>query len=328
MNIIMHAKKIIKMIVLGVIVLLPAIAVWLYIIYGGMYYLDEEYPYEAWNKNFCQTDHNGSVDVLILGDSVVNASILPEYLSDGTYNLSLGGTTPVEAYYILKEYLEYNEAPEVCYIGFADVGYITDQNLYTRTLYFHRFSYEDEKELFSIAEDYNAESILIDGYLDEWKQYRFWSPSKYLPALFNGGFNARYETNMANYQAIDEHKGSYLSLTDAYELEAEEIEYTSFPVNEYYDYYMKRLLDLCVDNGITPRVLMVPMRPNIVCTMDYIADCYKYLVKLQEYCPEMTYYYRPEGFGYEDFADVWHMNWNGAVKYTQLIKETYPEDFE
>ena len=73
---------------------------------------------------------------------------------------------------------------------------------------------------------------------------------------------------------------------------------------------------------------MVPMRPNNVCTMEYIEDCYKYFVSLQEYCPQVTYFYRPEGFGYECFSDDWHMNNTGSVKYSQIIKETFPQDFE
>ena len=321
-------KQMSKLLLSALIVVLPAIALWLYIIYGGMYYLDPEYPYEVWNKEFCQTDHNGNVDVLFLGDSAVNAAVLPENLSDGTYNLSLGGRTSVEAYYILKEFLKNNEAPDACYIGFADTGYLEDLNFYTRTLYFHRLSYEDEKEIFDNAIAFNAESILKENYEKEWKQYRFWSPEKYLPALFNGGFNARYESNLANYELIKEHKGSYMSQTYDCEKEAEIQEYTSFPVNEFYDFYMKKLLDLCTENNITPRVIMIPMSPNIQCSMDYIADCYIYLVSLQEYCPQMTYFYRPEGFDYNDFSDYWHMNLNGATKYTAKIKEAFPEDFD
>ncbi len=42
----------------------------------------------------------------------------------------------------------------------------------------------------------------------------------------------------------------------------------------------------------------------------------------------MTYLYRPEGYGYKDFADDWHMNHNGAEKYSGMIKEVYADDFE
>ncbi len=316
------------MLILGLVAIMPVFIIWLYIIYGGKFYLDEEYAYDTWNKKFCQTDHQGSVDVLFLGDSVVNASVLPENLSESTYNISLGGRTSAEAYYILKEYLENNTAPKVCYIGFADIGYIADTSLYTRTLYFHRLSYEDEQELFANAISYNVEDILKENYEEEWMQYHYWSPYKYLPALFNGGFFLRYGDYKANMDLIDSHNGSYMAYTEEIFSPTETLEYTAFRPGDFYDFYMKKILDTCVENDITPRVIMIPMSPNIECTMDYIADCYKYLVELQTYCPSMTYLYRPDGFDSNDFGDEWHMNHNGAIKYTAVLKETYPEDFE
>ena len=312
----------------GIIVVVPVGLVWLYIIYGGMFYLDNEYAYSRWNKEACSQNHEGAVKVIVIGDSVVNAALCPDYLSDSTYNLSLGGVSPAEMYYVLEEYLENNQAPEVCYIGFSDQGYITDQNLYKRILYFHRFSKEQEEAIFADAEAFGEQSILIEDYENERKKYRLWFPDKYISALMNGGIFMRYSSNMECYKVVNEHKGSWMSQNENWDTGADNIDYNSFPVGEMQNYYMEKILDLCAEKGITPRLVMIPVRPNIVCSIEYVEDWYKRAVLWQEHCPQMTYFYRPEGFEYEDFADDWHMNHNGAEKYSGMIKEIYAEDFE
>ena len=321
-------KKIFRLVLAGLIAIIPALAIWLFMIKGCIFYIDKEYPYTLWNKQFCQTDNGGAAQVLIIGDSVLNSAMCPDYLSESTYNLTLGGVTSGEMYYVLKEYLEHNQAPKVCYIGFSDIGYIADQNFYNRCLYFHRFSDDVVDAILADAERFDEKSFLIEDYKNERLKYRYWSPEKYLPALINGGFFMRYKTNTENYRVVSEHKGSWMSQNEGYVDSADEIEYTSLAVGQFENYYMQKILDLCVEYEITPRVVMVPMRPNNVCTMEYIEDCYKYFVSLQEYCPQVTYFYRPEGFGYECFSDDWHMNNTGSVKYSQIIKETFPQDFE
>ena len=327
MRLINNLKRILRLALAGVIAIVPLGLIWLYTIYGCMLYIDEEYPYTLWNKKFCQNNNNGAARVLVLGDSVINGAMVKDYLSDDVYNLSLGGVTTAEMYYIFKEYLENNPVPEVCYIGFSDQSYFMDQNLFNRCLYFHRFSKKQEDELFANAEIYQEQSILKEDYDEERRLYRRWSFEKYLPALTNGGIFMRYRENKANLNLVTEHNGSWISWTDKISTPGEESVYESFPVGEFEMYYMQRILDLCVENEITPRIVMIPMNPDAVCTIDYIGECYKFFVNLQNYCPQVTYLYRPEGFGYEDFADIWHMNRNGAEKYAKVLKETFPEDF-
>ena len=81
-------------------------------------FTDQEVPYYLWNREITNTKQDKKYDVLILGDSVANAAYIPEVLSDHVINLALGGTTPVENYYTMQDWLKYNPAPKVCYISF------------------------------------------------------------------------------------------------------------------------------------------------------------------------------------------------------------------
>ena len=100
--------------------MIPMIATCLYARSNLMAFGDNELPYYLWNKDFCSTPHDSQYDVIILGDSVANSAYMPEILSDHTVNLSIGGTTPMEAYYILKEWLHHNKAPKTVYMSFMD----------------------------------------------------------------------------------------------------------------------------------------------------------------------------------------------------------------
>lgn len=101
-------------------VIAPLIAVCIFARINLLCFADNEAPYYAWNKDICNTRQEKRYDVLVLGDSASNGAYVPEILSDSTLSLALGGTTAVENYYILKEYLANNEAPNVIYISFSD----------------------------------------------------------------------------------------------------------------------------------------------------------------------------------------------------------------
>ena len=97
------------------------------------YYMDDEYAmYHAQRDYLLENqDHN---DVIILGDSRTKAGLMPELLSDSTYNLALGGASPIEGYYSLREYLDNHPAPGTLILCYAPMHYMDVDTLWTRTV--------------------------------------------------------------------------------------------------------------------------------------------------------------------------------------------------
>ena len=111
-------KQIVKLIIKCGCVMLPLLVVCMYIRSHPLAFMDNEAPHYLWNKIKTNTAGGQTYDVLILGDSAANAAYMPEALSGTTLNLALGGTTPVENYYTLQDWLAHNPAPKACYISF------------------------------------------------------------------------------------------------------------------------------------------------------------------------------------------------------------------
>lgn len=77
----------------------------------GMYIYDEEYASYKQTLDYINQS-NETNRVLIFGDSVAKAGIIPQLISEDTYNISMAGATTIEQYYMLQDYLEHHEAPK------------------------------------------------------------------------------------------------------------------------------------------------------------------------------------------------------------------------
>ena len=102
-------RKLVKLFWKSLCVMFPMLVAIGYFHARPMSYADGEIPYYIWNKDKATTTSDKPYETIILGDSVANAAYAPEILSDRTLNLSLGGTTTVENYYILRDWLEHNK---------------------------------------------------------------------------------------------------------------------------------------------------------------------------------------------------------------------------
>ena len=58
-------------------------------------------------KEVVNSTYNENIELIVIGDSRAKAAFIPSELPEiNSFNLSLGGATPVEGYYILKKYLK------------------------------------------------------------------------------------------------------------------------------------------------------------------------------------------------------------------------------
>ena len=101
-----------------ILVLLPVICVWVYLAAFPANYMDGEYSYYQEAKDYRRGETaQEKADVLVLGDSRAKSAFLPELLDElgGAKNcvsLAQGGSTSIEAYYALNEYISQMGVPE------------------------------------------------------------------------------------------------------------------------------------------------------------------------------------------------------------------------
>ena len=70
----------------------------------GMYIYDEEYASYQQTLDYINKTNEYN-HTLIFGDSVAKAGIIPDLISEDTYNISMAGATTIEQYYMLQDYL-------------------------------------------------------------------------------------------------------------------------------------------------------------------------------------------------------------------------------
>lgn len=321
-------KKVLILIGKSICVMMPVIIICIFARTHFLSFADEEAPYYIWNKSMCTQPQRHEYDVLILGDSGSNAAYVPELLSDKTLNLALGGTTPVENYYFLKEYLEHNESPRTVYMSFHDVNLVSESCFWRRTMYTHRFSLDELGEIMARAEYYNEASILTSSYKTDFLSYELYLPNKYITSMMNASINGRKQENNYAWQLVDLHRGRYISLSSAVNLDITSMVISDFNVAPLLDEYYRKIIELCEANGITVRVLKIPYHDNISFTEEYESQFYSYYNALIDEYPNLTVDWIKESPGYLFYLDYVHMNNNGARVFSQKIKSLHPEDFE
>lgn len=323
-------KDIFRMIKKLLIVVLPLFIVLpIYCATFPMYYMDDEYAMYVQQREYCN-ENNDENKIIILGDSRAKAGFVPELISDETYNLALGGATPIEGYYSLKEYLQNHEKPETLILAYAPMHYMDVDTLWTRTVYFHNISQEDFFEILENAKNYEkTEKILIEDYWLEYLMYKFYMPNKYATALKNAGFIFRHDKTVQKYEAMKESRGHSLYGTDASSSGVNgEAHMMDFAASDIIDAYVRKILNLCKEEGINVILEQLPMNETSYRILQpAFKEHYKeYMGRLAQDYPECSVIVKPYCYSNDYFGDADHLNAEGCRVFTQYIKETYKLD--
>ncbi len=291
-----------------------------------MAYMDSEYPKRHYIRE--TVDDDTDYDTLILGDSRAMADLMPEGFPDSCVNLSAGGATAVESFYVLSEYLQDHKAPENCLILFAPFHYSYMDNFKTRTAYFNDLSILQMAEVRREGRKCGAESV-EDVTFTDLVSYRLRLPNAYLPALLNARFTGRYSDNMANLTNLNQTCGyAPFGTADG----SEELNYeTSYEaLRETGDFaligiYMRRIIELCEENGIKAYVLQAPMNEASYEKLQngFVKGYALYMQSFADLYPGITV--EPEIPCYDNayFGDSSHLNAAGAEKFTDEVVMKY-----
>lgn len=316
-------------VLLGKIILAgaPLIGLWLFCIFGKMYYMDGEAPYYLWIKEQINTPHD-NVEVLFMGDSSMNSAVDPT-LIPGEKSLSIanGGGCPYDGYYLLKEYLEHNPAPKVLYYGYEYEHVAGGGSLWDRVYYTQLISYKDAIELIDelnnhglswVFQDHNAKKDIRAYYANY--------PGEYLPAMINARFVGRYKSNQVSWDTIEAHQGHYIALTDEINPDYEVYTVYGFTVADACDYYIHKTMELCQEYGIQVRMIGLPSCPNTTFDKEFQEAEYSYMSGVADSYDNVTYL-PIISMEHKYFLDGHHMNNSGCAFFTDFLTKTYPEDF-
>ncbi|MBR1691841.1 MAG: hypothetical protein IJ711_03580, partial [Lachnospiraceae bacterium] len=322
---ILQIIKKLAVLILPFFILLP-----LYCAHFQMYYMDDEYAMYRQQRDYClgkNGDNGDEPELLILGDSRAKAGLVPEVLSPHSYNLALGGATPIEGYYSLKEYLAHHKKPKTLLLAYAPMHYMDVDTLWTRTVYFHNMSKSDFFEIMENAKQYEkTDRIRMDHYVSEYYMYELYMPNKYATALKNSGFVFRHQRTLAKYAEMEANRGHTLYGTEAYSSGVNgEAHETDFVSSDIIDAYVDKLLDLCSRESIAVVVEQLPMNETSygILQPEFKSHYKEYMLGLAERYPEVTV--NPSLYCYDNayFGDADHLNAAGCEVFTQYIKEKY-----
>lgn len=321
--------------ILPFFILLP-----LYCRFFPFYYMDEEYAMYRQQYDFVHGSLSGAgeaentdfrdPEVLIIGDSRAKAAFDPVYLSDKPnklYNLALGGTTPIEGYYTLKNYLDCHEKPKQVVLSYAPMHLMDVDTLWTRCIYFHTFGRDEFEDLVLNAEELqNTENILIKNYRLEYLMYQLYLPNKYATALKKSAFFTRYPKTTKKYEQMIAGRGhTFYGTADYSDGIDGEAKVSDFQPSDVIIWYMQRIFQLCESEGIDVIVEPAPVNETSygIITHEF-KEHYRAIMnafsKKNETCEIYTDFYC---YSNDNFGDADHLNARGVERFCSEMKQKY-----
>lgn len=292
-----------------------------------MRYFDEEYPYWKEQKDYI-TEGGKENEILFMGDSVIKVGILPEIVSDKSYNIAIGGTTPVEMYYSLQTYLKHNKPPKKIFMAFSPIHYSHLEWYRTRTIYFHYLSFDEMLEAEEIISK-DDDMFFYEKPIFLWEDmecfFRF--PNKYYLTIRNSKLKRHIE-NEEKYLTAREAQGRmFFPPVLNWELKYKENEYVAkgFQKRKSIDCYLKKIFALSKERNI--EVFIVQMPINKI-TYESFVD-YGYSENFTNYMNEIA---KETNANIEInipiydanlFDDYMHLSKKGAEIYSKNLKEKY-----
>lgn len=325
------AKKLIKIALILFILLIPFVSISLIVKNNMMRFMDKEYAWYKQNKDYMES-HNEYARVLIMGDSVAKVGWFPRELSDDSYNYSLGGVSPIEEYYYLKEYLKNNKAPEYIIFTQGMDHFWMAETIWDRSIYFHRMSVSDLNEIINVCDKYKDKEILgnkdrIDAFL-----YKIYSPSQYGTAFCNGLLSSkRFNENNQKIEEAIKNKGQVLISSGKNPNSSSDIaKKKRFNCNIVINKYFEQIIDICIDNNIGFVFQSPPLNKATYESLSepFLKEYQKYMESIQKKYPQtkidQTVFYYDNKY----FEDSVHLNEEGVHKYTSEMKNKYKRVFK
>lgn len=293
---------------------------------------DHEYPIFQQRKDYIFQKSHTAYDVIILGDSGIQAAIKPLQIDAAggvsTYNLALPGNTSIQTYFMLKHYLESGKSAKTAFISFVPLHFWQVSDFWNRSAYFHLLPTRDMLEVGYNAWKLNARAF--DDYLPKLISYQLYFVNRYSSALKRLG-RKRMRSNKERYAKLAQDRGHHMFGTEA-KIEEHGIftTYKQMPTPDpVVDLYFDRLIKLCLDNKMDVIIEQAPLNDydKPLVEQSFLASYRQFLQKYKDRYPAITLNAAPPFYPSNCFGDPLHVNAEGSERYTRMIMEKYPNIF-
>ncbi|MBR1523288.1 MAG: hypothetical protein IJ641_02410 [Lachnospiraceae bacterium] len=289
-----------------------------------MSYMTVEYV--MWDEEF-ENSASPYIDAetVIIGDSRAKSSVLPALLHEDTYNIAIGGATPIEMYYATENYIEHNGAPKNAVVIFAPYHFCDIDN-WDQTLYFNFLSADEIAEIYAKGIETNDPVIARKGRIGEMVSYRLRLPSKYLAQMYESKFTGRKAENREKFDSIRADLGyCEFGSADGDDGETHEVFHEYFDSSEEVLYYYEKLIDLLSDNEVNVVVAQPPINQasGDVIHKEFVDGYTDYLnnVMNQKRRYNLKMLTEIPVYPNELFGDSIHVNRKGAEVYTKELRD-------
>ena len=311
---------ILKFAVLGI----PLYGLMLYAFFFPMNYMPVEYSMWREEKDYISKEQGA--DTLIIGDSRAKSGIMTRALGDeDTYNMAIGGCTPIEMYYALEGYLKNNPPPKRVIIIFAQY-HLCDIDNWGQTMTYNYLTLPQLLEVYGEAEKNGESQVLGEHFFTDLFSYKLRLPNKYLSSIYNANINGRYGDNAAKYESVRQDGGYTVFGEDegndglSYEVHHPEFDSLKTVLDYYY-----RLLELCSSNGISVIIEQAPVNES---SMERISEDFwkgygSFMSDVKSRYPDFQIVETVPEYENRYFGDNNHLNKEGAGVFTEYIKNRY-----
>ncbi len=278
--------------------------------------------YGIWSSQLTFASQPSSQDpgVLILGDSTIHAGLIPDLVAPDARSLALGGSSPIDARYLLGQYLQNHRAPEILVLSFSP-RHLTDREFpffWNRSVRYEAHSYAEFGEILSRAEAMDI-SLLPDHSSAraqlEWWLYRLKFPPYFLAEIKNANHLERRGLHHEIEHEMKRTRGHvfYGNRTGPHP-PAPEATRHGFRATPLHDAYLRDCFAVAERAGI--RVIFAPTTFSesslAIMREDFARDYWAYIAGLARDHPEVVFADGFDSLPDDHFGDDTHVNDRGA----------------
>lgn len=306
-----------------------------YLSNAKIYFLPEEFPIWVYVKE--KLSKINKENFILLGDSRAKAGFKPktfDFANVSSLNLAIGGGTPIEAYYALRQYLKKNK-PEFLLLSFAPFHIQTQDSYWGRTVLFDFLNLSEYYEITNHAKKFKEQDLLEKNLNENYYFFTYVNytknPFKFLPSLKKALFtkNNRYSVNNKILKYLKETKGHFFygRALQSSGITSEGKQKEPFVNSTLINFYLEKLIVLAQSNNIKVYYYSMPLNYASYGSInfEYVNSYNSYISNLaKKYNIKIlnSLYFLPN----ENFGDASHL-YRGAEKVTLHIRDQFIKSF-
>lgn len=315
---------------LGFFILLGPALLALYIATQPINFSDRAYPLWARQLEIARESNASGAAVplnepargLIMGDSRVQAALIPDEIGPRVQSLALMSSTPIDSYFLLRDYLEHHAAPEWIVVSFAPYHLQRDNEsfFWTHSVKYGAHGLGDFRRL--LARSHALGEPLLPGagrlrVAAEWLLYRAKFPPYYMAELKAANLFSRRKQNLATASEIEEGRGHYFyGCGDGSSAISKEATLEAFQASPLLDSYLRSGIEMAINAGSQVLLRAMPMNESShhALSSRFAADYHGYLESLGRAYPPIVADPELPFLPDSHFSDGSHVNQRGAKR--------------